>query len=91
MDKFSFWTVFSVVFLAEIPCIIRTMALQIRTGGVFEVVTGTLAGSAVALIVGICLAKLLSSGIPPQYTIMVQWFSGVALMVVGAMILFRCH
>jgi len=91
MEKFSFWTIFAVVFLAEIPCILRTMAIQVKTEGIWTVVFGTIAGSLVALLVGIFLAKVLTISIPEQYINWIQTFSGLALMAIGAMIVFHQH
>ena len=57
MERFDFWAIFAVVFIAEIPCILRTVALQLHTQGIWGVVGGTIAGSFAALFTGILIAK----------------------------------
>lgn len=91
MDKFSFWAIFSVVFLAEIPCILRTVAIQLKSEGIWNVIAGTAAGSAAALLVGILLAKLMQGGVPPAYSDYVGYVSGIGLIVLGVMFLLKIH
>jgi len=91
MDKFGFWAVFAIVFLAEIPCILRTVAIQLKSDGIWSVVGGTIAGSAAALLVGILVAKLMQGSIPSQWSDIVGYMSGVALIALGIMFLFKIH
>lgn len=91
MDKFSFWSIFSIVFLAEIPCILRTVAIQLKSEGIWNVIGGTIAGSAVALLVGIVVAKWMQNGIPPQYADVVGYLSGASLIILGIMFILKLH
>lgn len=89
MDKLGFWAIFFVVFLAEIPCILRTVSIQLQSEGIWNVVAGTAAGSVAALIIGIALAKLMQ--IPPQYSDYVGYVSGIGLIALGVMFLLKIH
>lgn len=90
MDKFGFWTTFAVVFFAEAPCIVRTIALQLQNQGIASVVWGTLAGSGLALVVGIILAKICtkSSLLGTDY---LSYVSGFAIILVGIWVLLKGH
>lgn len=83
--------VLSVVFLAEIPCILRTVALQLKTDGIWQVIFGTLVGSGLALAVGIGIALLISREIPVEYANWVQYCSGAAIIFIGLMVLLKGH
>jgi putative Ca2+/H+ antiporter (TMEM165/GDT1 family) len=89
MEKFNFFTIFLLVFLAEIPCIVRTMALQVQNKGIWEVVLGTIAGSGLALVVGIFLAKFATKFI--ENPLWIQYCSGLAIIGLGILILLRSN
>lgn len=86
--RFGFWSVFTVVFIAEIPCILRTVAIQLKTDSVWDVVWGTMAGSLVALIVGILFAKVCLTNLPLIADRM-QLVSGGCLILLGLLLLFK--
>lgn len=90
MDKMSFWTCMVAVALMEIPCLVRTMALQTYNQSIWPVVVGTVVGNVAALVIGIALAKL--AGRLPEGTL---WYvhagAGIALMGLGAYMIFDKH
>lgn len=87
MEKF--WAFFLIVFVAEIPCIVRTVALQMQTDRVLSVVFGTLAGSVAALVVGIAIAKLMKYGVPASHADVLQYVSGAVLIIIGLLMIFK--
>jgi putative Ca2+/H+ antiporter (TMEM165/GDT1 family) len=90
-DKYGFWFVLLFVFLAEIPCILRTMAIQLGNDSIWSVVWGTMTGNILALIVGVLVAKLVTKFLPPQALHTLESLSAVALIVLGLYLLFKPH
>ena len=70
-----------VVLIAELPCMIRTAALQLQSGKIWDVVWGTIAGSTVALILGLGIAKMLGSQVADSQWI--NWISGLLIIGIG--------
>lgn len=87
MAKFTFWSVFLAVLIAEIPCILRTTAMQIRTEGFASIIGGTLAANAVTLIFGILLAKFLVREIPSDYADIAQNIAAFVFIALGLMMI----
>ena len=85
----KFWTVLLVVFLAEIPCILRTVALQLKTDGLWQVISGTLLGNAVALGIGLSIAFLIAREIPTEYENWIQIASGLLIVGIGLLMIFQ--
>lgn len=83
MNKLGFWYIFLCVIVAEIPCILRTTALQIRNDGVGSIIGGTLAANAVALFFGILLAKIFVNVVPSDYADLFQNFAGLVFIILG--------
>ena len=79
----NFWIIFGIVFLAEIPCILRTMSIQLYSNDIWKVVTGTLAGSISALLVGLMLAKIFSLTVPAKYIEYIHPFAAIILILAG--------
>lgn len=89
MSKFEFWTTFIIVFLAEMPCILRTAVIQIRSGSMWSVFWGTMGGSLLAVIVGIMIGKFSSRSIPSEYTCWTQYLAGMLFIVLGLLMMVR--
>jgi hypothetical protein len=87
MEKF--WLFFAIVLVAEIPCMVRTAALQMQTEGILPVVFGTLAGSVAALVVGIAVATLIKGGVPEGHAEALQYVSGAVLVAFGLFMMFK--
>lgn len=90
-DKIGFWLVLFFVFVAEIPCIMRTAALQLKNDSVWPVVWGTMAGNVLALVVGIALAKALAGLLSESQMDWMHSGSAVALILLGVYMLFMGH
>lgn len=88
MNKFNFLSIFLIVLLAEIPCILRTVAIQLRSEGVWEVVWGTVAGSAMALLVGIGIGYWAGSSLP-SIADKAQVLSGFCMIFLGLWLLIK--
>ncbi len=88
-DKLSFWFILWIVFIAEIPCLLRTMAIQVRNESIWQVVWGTTAGNLLALVVGITLAKIASSYLGPRGMEYMENVSAIALIALGFYLLLR--
>ena len=74
-----------VVVIAELPCMIRTAALQLQNGSIWNVIWGTVAGSAVALLLGLGIAKTFGSHVGEHY---VNWIAGALLVGIGLYMMF---
>lgn len=81
MEKF--WAIFAIVFLAEIPCILRTVSIQLYSNDTWKVIWGTLAGSVSALVVGLLLAKVFSVAVPTKYVDFIHPLAAIILIVAG--------
>jgi len=90
-DKIGFWLVLAFVFVAEIPCILRTIAIQVRNESIWSVVLGTMAGNVLALVVGVILAKFLAGILTESQMHWIHNGSAIALIVLGAYMLFGGH
>jgi putative Ca2+/H+ antiporter (TMEM165/GDT1 family) len=88
-NNIGFWLVLWMVFVAEIPCIIRTMAMQVKNESVWAVVWGTMAGNVLALVVGVTLAKLAMGVLGPKAMEYFENVTALALIVLGFYLLLR--
>lgn len=91
MDKFGFWSVLLVVFVAEIPCLLRTMALQMHNKGIWNVIWGTTAGNAMALVFGVVLAQSVRRYMPEAWLTYLEHGASVMLIILGVYLLFSGH
>lgn len=88
--KVSLITILIIVFLAELPCLIRTTSLTLYSqGDTLRVIGGTVAGNVLALVVGLGIGKALlyffdldSGGRIADYV------SGMIFMLIGLYIMF---
>lgn len=90
MDKIGFWACAATVLLMELPCLIRTMALQANNQSVWPVVWGTVLGNAFALAVGILLARAMGR-LPENLHCYFHSAAGVVLIGLGAYMLLDRH
>lgn len=88
-DKLGFWLVMWLVFVAEIPCIVRTVALQAGNKSIWSVACGTLAGSVLALFVGIVFAKMAGNFLGDRYMHCFENVMGLVLIGLGIYMLLR--
>lgn len=88
MNKYETLVVLWFVALAEIPCLIRTVGMQVRNQSIWPVVWGTLGGSILALVIGLGLAKLLAMNLPETSLCAVERGSGLVLILIGLYMLF---
>ncbi len=91
MDKFGFWAVLIVVFIAEIPCLLRTMAIQLHNKSIWSVVWGTTAGNLLALVCGVLLAKVVQKYFSEHWLQYVEHGASVMLIILGFYLLFSGH
>jgi len=87
----SFLTILFVVFMAEIPCILRTVVLQVRSDGIWPVVLGTIGGSLLALSVGVAIGKLTTDVIPGYAIDWVQCIAGITMIGLGFFMVLNQH
>ena len=87
MDKIGFWACAGAVLLMELPCLLRTMALQANNQSVWPVVWGTILGNAFALLVGIALARA-AARLPEGALGYVHTAAGLVLIGLGAYMIF---
>lgn len=80
-----------IVFLAEIPCLLRTMAIQMHNKGIWDVIWGTLAGNALALVMGIGLAKVIQNCWPDEWLTYMEYGASIMFILLGAWLLFNGH
>lgn len=86
----KFWLFFVAVVVAEIPCILRTTAMQIKSEGIWPVISATLAANAVTLLIGIFIAKFLIKGLPEDYANYLQYAAGLVFVGLGISMFFSC-
>ncbi len=77
----------SVVFVAEIGCILRS-ACFVDQYGKLPVLLGTILGTAVAAIIGIFLGELIGKSLPHGIA---HWISGFILIGIGVWMIFDNH
>lgn len=70
-----------VVLVAELPCMIRTAALQLQNGNIWSVIWGTIVGSALALVGGLTIAKVF--GVHAGDSPYVSWIAGALIIGIG--------
>jgi putative Ca2+/H+ antiporter (TMEM165/GDT1 family) len=90
MDKIGFWQVLIVVFFAELPCLLRTMCIQLHNKGIWGVVWGTIVGSILALVIGILLAKVAQQYSSALLEYLEKCSAGM-LVLLGLYLLFSGH
>ncbi len=88
-DNISFWLVLWIVFIAEIPCLLRTMAMQVKNESIWPVIWGTTTGNVLALAVGIFFAKVAAAWLGPKAMEYFEHISAIALIVLGFYLLLR--
>jgi putative Mn2+ efflux pump MntP len=86
MDKF--WALAAIVFVAELPCLLRTFALQVQNRSIWSVVLATTLGNALALVVGLLLAKAFMAASPEASHDYAKAIAGAVLMGLGAYMIF---
>ena len=74
----------SVVFIAELGCILRS-ACFVNQYGKLPVLLGTILGTAVTAIIGIFLGDLIGKSLPHG---LVHWIAGFILIAIGAFMIF---
>ena len=91
MEKVGLIGILVFVFLAELPCILRTTALQMHTGNMYNVVVGTILGNAIALVAGVALAYLLVRLFHLQHFEFMNYLSGSVFILLGLYIMLSGH
>lgn len=77
----------SVVFLAEVGCILRS-ACFVEEYGKMSVLLGTLLGTAIAATIGIFIGDLMGKSLPHGIT---NWIAGSILIVIGTLMIYNNH
>lgn len=90
-DKVGIWVVLLFVLVSELPCILRTVAIQVRNDDVWPVVIGTIGGNILALVLGLLLARLITSLLTPGQMELVHTASGLSLIAMGIYLLATHH
>lgn len=85
MDLFK---IVLIVFIAELPCMVRTVALQLQNGSIWSVIWGTILGSALALAGGLIISKILECGFALAIHSQVNWIAGGILICLGLYMMF---
>lgn len=86
----DFWKIFLVVFLAELPCMIRTTGLQLSSNKIWDVIWGTTLGNVLALVFGLAAAAMLTwtfDGLKLEER-HVNWFTGALFILLGLYVVF---
>lgn len=83
----AMFIVASVVFLAEVGCILRS-ACFVEQYGKMSVLGGTLLGTAVAATIGIFIGELVGKSLPHNVT---NWIAGVILIIIGTLMIYNNH
>lgn len=91
MEKVGLIGILVFVFLAELPCIFRTTALQMYSGNLYNVIVGTMVGNAIALVVGLALAYLLVRFFHLQHFEFMNYLSGSVFILLGLYIMLSGH
>lgn len=89
MDKF--WAIAAVVFIAELPCLLRTFALQTQSESTWKVIGATVLGNVLALAAGLLLAKVVSSALTESLHDHLKVISGILFIFLGAYLLLEHH
>lgn len=84
------WKILLVVFLAELPCLLRTVALQTYSKQMLNVIVGTLLGNLAALVIGIALGELINRHLGEK-EIYLNYIAGSMLIFLGLHIMFWDH
>lgn len=90
MDKLDFWKILAVVFIAELPCLLRTVCIQLQNKGIWSVIWGTMAGNLLALVIGIAIAKGLTTA-PEAWFGYLEKAASIALISLGFYLLMSGH
>lgn len=77
----------SVVFLAEIGCILRS-ACFVADYGKGSVFLGTILGTAVAATIGILIGEAMGKSLPHGIT---NWIAGTILIAIGVLMIYNNH
>jgi len=77
----------SVVFLAEVGCILRS-ACFVEQYGKMSVLSGTILGTAIAATIGIFIGDVMGKSLPHGLT---NWIAGCILIVIGTLMIFNNH
>jgi len=77
----------TVVFLAEVGCLLRSAALVAQYGKT-AVLLGTIIGTAAAAVVGVYMGEWASKALPDG---VVRWASGLTLVAIGVWMLAQHH
>lgn len=86
--KISIFEILIIVFLAELPCLIRTTSLTMYSQGeILKVTLGTILGNAAALIVGLLIGKSLLYFCDLENTSFTQYIAGVIFILIGMYIM----
>ena len=74
-----------IVLIAEVPCMLRAFALQVKAGDASKVVAGTLVGTMVALVIGVVLAEWIRGWEAAKH---LNVIAGVLIVLVGIWLIF---
>lgn len=87
----EFWTIFWIVFIAELPCIIQTLGIRLQGANYSSIITatmlGTTSGTITSLIVGLSVAYFGLTWLKDTpYT---HWLSGVIFIGLGVFMIWQ--
>lgn len=91
MERFGFWSILMIVFIAELPCLLRTMCIQMHNKSMWEVITGTMTGNILALVIGVLLAKFVQSSMPLGWIEYIEKGASILLIALGFYLLLSCN
>tara|TARA_Y100000034_G_scaffold136971_1_gene217762 strand:+ start:5107 stop:5373 length:267 start_codon:yes stop_codon:yes gene_type:complete len=84
----NLWKIFLIVFIAELPCVVRTIGLQMYSGDMTKVIIGTVAGNMIALVAGILIAKAAMMHFDLKNFAYMDWLTGGLFILLGLYIIF---
>lgn len=84
----NLWKIFLIVFIAELPCMIRTVGLQLHSDNLWKIIAGTVAGNFIALFGGLMIAHLLMKTVDLAKFAYLDLLTGGIFILLGLWIMF---
>ena len=82
----TFLKIMVIVLVAELPCMIRTVALKLQSGDIWSVIWGTIVGSALALVCGLGIARV--AGPHAADSPYINYIAGGLIVAIGLYMMF---